>query len=89
MLTPLDLARYTTPERAAATSLAAARDDADRGERQRAIWAVWTVLDPTLRGASRVRFERVVRLVKPEALGLETERAVIGELVGELDIPVR
>ncbi len=93
VLTPLDLARYTTPERAAATSLMAANDDAragaSRGERQRAIWAVWTALDPTLCDASRVRFERVARLVKPEALGVETERLVIGELDVQLESPAK
>lgn len=78
VLTPLDLARSTTPERAAATCNAALHDDAMRPARQRALWHVWCALDPALNRATRVRFERVARQVKPEALGMETERLVVG-----------
>lgn len=81
VLTPLDLARYTTPERAAATCLSAIHDDAMRPARQFALWHVWCQLDPSLRNATRVRFERVVRQVKPEAASVEVERRVIGEVI--------
>jgi hypothetical protein len=81
VLTPLDLARYTTAERASATCLSAIHDDKMRPARQLALWRVWCELDPSLRDATRVRFERVVRQVKPEALGVETERRVVGEVI--------
>lgn len=80
VLTPLDLARFTTPERAAATCNAALHEDAMRPTRQRALWHVWCAQESTLERATRVRFERVARQVKPEALGMETERLVVGSL---------